>query len=82
MLLATSLHYQDKPGISIMADRGVELNLAPSMEGRNQFPAEEVQEGRKIMSLCICVERAIGRIKTFSTLRLRDPCTRIRAPYT
>jgi len=71
---------QDKPGISIMADRGftikdmlkelnIELNLPPFMKGRKQLPAEEVQEGRKIASLRIHVERAIGRIKTFSILK-------------
>ena len=53
---------KDKPGISIMADRGftvkdmlqaigVELNIPPFMEGRQQLPAEEVQEGRR-MHLC------------------------------
>ena len=66
---------KDKPGISIMADRGftikdmlqaigVELNIPPFMEGRQQLPAEEVQEGRRIASVRIHVERAIGRIKT------------------
>ena len=49
-------HLKDKPGISIMADRGftiedllkdvrVELNIPPFMEGRTQLPAGEVQEG-------------------------------------
>ena len=62
---------QDKPGISIMADRGftiremlkeldIELNIPPFMQGR------EIQEGRTIASLRIHVERAIGRIKTFN----------------
>ena len=47
---------EDKPGVSIMADRGftikdmlkqlkIELNLPPFMEGRKQLPAEDVQEG-------------------------------------
>ena len=67
---------KDKPGISIMADKGftikdmlkelnVELNLPPFMEGRSQLPASQVQEGCKIASLHIHVERAIGRIKNF-----------------
>ncbi len=67
---------QDKAGISIMADRGftikdmlkelnIELNIPPFMEGRQQLPAQERQEGRTIASLWIHVERAIGRIKTF-----------------
>ena len=63
----------DKPGVSVMADRGftikdqlepfnIKLNIPPFMEGRKQLPAEEVKSGR-IASLCIHVERAIGRIK-------------------
>ena len=66
---------QDKPGISIMADRGFtirdilkELNIPPFMQGRQQLPQEEIQEGRKIASLQIHVERAIGRIKTFNII--------------
>ena len=57
-----------------MADRGftikdilkvlnIDLNLPPFMERRQQLPLLEVQEGRKISSLRIHVERAIGRIK-------------------
>ena len=71
---------KDKPGISIMADRGftikdmlkelnVALNLPPFMEGRSQLPASQVQEGRKIASLRIHVERAIGRVKNYSILK-------------
>ena len=65
---------KDKPGISIMADRGFTIKDMlqvgiehPSffMEGRQQLPAEEVQEGRRIASVRIHVERAIGRIKTY-----------------
>ena len=63
-----------------MADRGftikdmlkelnVELNLPPFMEGRSQLPASQVQEGHKIASLRIHVERAIGRIKNFTILK-------------
>ncbi len=70
---------EDKPGVSIMADRGftvkdmlkqlkIKLNLPPFMEGRKQLPAEEVQEGRNIASLRIHVERAIGRLKNFGIL--------------
>ena len=75
---------ENKGGISIMADRGftikdmlreigVELNIPPFMEGRQQLPAESVQEGRHIASLRIHVERAIGRIKTFSILKQTLP---------
>ena len=70
----------DKPGVSIMADRGftvrdmlkeldIELNIPPFLQGRVQLPSEEVQKGRKIASLHIHVERAIGRIKTFTILK-------------
>ena len=69
---------QDKPGISIMADRGftirdilkelnIELNIPPFMQGR-QLPQEEIQEGRKKASLRIDVERVIRRIKTFNII--------------
>ena len=75
---------EGKSGISVMADRGftikdqlaaigIFLNILPFMEGRQQLPAEEVQEGRNIASLCIHVERAIGRIKTFNILRVLFP---------
>ena len=58
---------QDKPGISIMADRGftikdmlkdigIELNIPPFMEGRAQLPVKAVQEGRRIASVRIHVE--------------------------
>ena len=48
---------------------GVDLNIPPFMEGRQQLPASEVQEGRRIASVRIYVERAIGRIKTFNILQ-------------
>ena len=68
----------DKPVVSIMADRGftvkemmkelnIEMNIPLFLQGRQLLP-EEVQKGRKIASLCIHVEWAISRIKTFSIL--------------
>ena len=77
---------EGKPGISIMADRGftikdmlddigVKLNIPPFMEGRKQLPASEVSEGRKIASVRIHVERAIGRIKSFQILKHTIPIT-------
>jgi len=71
---------EERNGIAIMADRGftikdqlakigIELNIPPFMEGRQQLPAEEVQRGRTISSLRIHVERAIGRIKPFRILK-------------
>ena len=79
-------HLEDKPGISVMAGRGftikdilndigVELNIPPIMDGRKQLPAEEISEGRKIVSVCIHVERAIGRMKFFSILKHTIPIT-------
>jgi hypothetical protein len=67
-----------------MADRGftikdmlkelnIELNLPLFMEGKQQLTADQVQEGRKIASLRIHVERAIGRIKTFRILQETIP---------
>ena len=62
--------HKDKPGISIMADRGFTikdmlkdigiLNIPPFMERRTQLSSKEVQEGRRIASVRIHVERAIG----------------------
>ena len=80
---------QDKPGISIMADRGftikdmlkdigIELNIPPFMEGRSQLPAKEVQEGRRIASVCINAERAIGRMKNFAILQGTFPISMSR----
>ena len=80
---------KDKPGISIMADRGftikdmlkklnIELNLPPFMEGRSQLPALQVQKGRKIASLRIHVERAIGRIKNYTILKGTIPLSMAR----
>jgi len=62
----------------MLKELNIELNLPPFMEGRKQLPAEEVQEGRKIASLRIHVERAIGRIKTFSILKETIPISLAR----
>ena len=80
---------QDEPGILIMADRGftirdmlndlnIELNIPPFMEGRQQLSSRDVEEGRKIASLRIHVERAIGRIKTFEICRSTIPLSMTR----
>ena len=71
---------QGKHGISVMADQGftikdqlsphgVSLNIPPFMEGRSQLSASDIKKGRKIASLRIHVERAIGRIKNFAIMR-------------
>ena len=86
LLFVTQL--KGKPGISIMADRGftnkemlqaigVELNIPLFMEGQQQLPAEEVQQGRNIALCRIHVERAIGRIKTFNIYALPISMTRL-----
>ena len=77
---------EDKPGISVMADRGftikdmldeigVKLNIPPFMEGRKQLPAPEISEGQKIALVRIHIERAIGRIKSFHILKHTIPIT-------
>ena len=77
---------EDKHGISIMADRGftiqdqldqinIKLNIPPFLEGRKQLPAKEVEKGRKIASVRIHIERAIGRIKNFAILKGTLPLT-------
>ena len=71
---------EDKPGISIMANRGftiknilrgfgIDLNIPPFLEGRRQLPSTEVKAGRKIASVRIDVEQAIGRMKCFGILK-------------
>ena len=75
-----------KSGVSVMADRGftvrdmlaekgVDLNIPPFLEGREQLPADEVEHGRSIASLRIHVERAIGRIKNYTILKGTLPIT-------
>lgn len=80
---------KDQPGISVMADRGltikdmlkelnIELNIPPFLDGRQQLPPQEIETGRKIASLRIHVERAIGRMKTFSILKGTIPLSMAR----
>ena len=53
----------------MLKDIGIDLNIPRFMEGRAQLPAKEVQECRRIASVRIHVERAIGRIKNLSILQ-------------
>ena len=79
---------EDKQGISIMADRGfwvkdlceinVDLNIPPFLKGCTQLPPEEIHTSRKIASLRIHVERAIGRIKVYSILKGTIPLSLLR----
>ena len=77
------------PDISIMADRGftiqdqlssigVKLNIPPFLGRRKQLTKEEAESGRKIASVRIHVERAIGRLKHFAILRSTIPLTMAR----
>lgn len=79
---------KDKPGVSIMADKGFtvrdllnEINVGlniPVFLNEKQFSAEDVGKGRKIASVRIHVERAIGRIKTFHILQGTIPISMAR----
>ena len=77
----------DKPGISIMADRGftikemlqaigVQLNTPPFLEGRRQLPAEEISTGRKIASLlCLCLPTHLGKCDSWGCfVGIKRPC--------
>lgn len=80
---------EDKPGISIMADRGftikdllsrlnIELNIPPFLNEQKQLPSTKVDAGRKIASLRIHIERAISRIKTYTILKQTIPISLAR----
>ena len=69
-----------KENISVMADCGftvcdqlqsieVQLNMPPFLGGRDQLPTKEVQQGRAMASLCVHVERAIGRMENYTILK-------------
>ena len=75
--------------ISVMADRGftirdqlaevdVKLNIPPFLDGQQQLSADKVQEGRRIASVRIHIERVIGRIKHFSILKSPLPLSMSR----
>ena len=62
----------------MLKDIGIDLNIPPFMEGRAQLPAKEVQEGRRVASVHIHVERAIGRMKNFAILQGTFPISMSR----
>ena len=62
----------------MLKDIGIELNIPPFMEGRAQLLVKEVQEGRRIASARIHVERAIGRMKNFAILQGTFPISMSR----
>ena len=47
---------------------GVTLNIPPFKGQRDQLTAEESEETARIASVCIHVERAIGRLKNYHIL--------------
>ena len=49
----------------MLKDLHIELNIPPFLQDKQQLVAKEV-EGRKIAAVRIHVERAVGRMKTFS----------------
>ena len=79
---------KDKVGISVMADKGftirdmlkkinVDLNI-PAFLNEKQFSVQDISTGRKIASLWIHVERAIGRIKNYQFLKGMIPISMAR----
>ena len=62
----------------VLKDIGIELNIPPFMEERAQLPVKEVQEGRKIASVRIHMERAINRMKNFAILQGTFPISMSR----
>jgi len=62
----------------LLKDIGIELNIPPFMEGRQQLPPQEIEAGRRIASLRIHVERAIGQMKLYSILKSTIPISLTR----
>ncbi len=73
-----------EPGHNVMADRGfdigdvleargITLNIPPFLGERDQLSSREVEETRRIASLRIHVERAIGRMKNYRILHSPFP---------
>ena len=72
-------------GDSVMTDKGFEIenvlpdglsiNIPPFLRGKEHLSIDEELETRKIVSVCIHVECAISRIKTFRILNSVFPIT-------
>ena len=62
----------------ILKELGINLNIPLFLEGRKQLSSSDVEAGRKIASLRIHVERAIGRIKCFGILKGTIPISLAR----
>ena len=57
----------------LLEPRGVTLNIPP-MKTQDQFEEDKVVETRRIASVRIHVERAIGRLKSFHILNSIPNC--------
>ena len=57
----------------VLEARGITLNIPPFLGQRKQLSSREVEETRRIASLSIYVERAIGRIKNYRILQVPFP---------
>ena len=62
----------------MLKDIGVELNIPPFMEKRDQLPALDVKAGRQIASLRIHVEHVIERIINYRILKGTLPLSMAR----
>ena len=60
-----------------LAERSCTLNIPPFTKGKSQLSRAEVAKHRKISSLRIHVERAIGRLKVFRILQGIIPLSHI-----
>ncbi|CAN7938375.1 unnamed protein product, partial [Ixodes hexagonus] len=61
-----------------VASRGATLVVPALTRGKNQLSAREAEEARRISSIRIHVERAIGRMKVYRILKDRLPVTLLR----
>lgn len=58
----------------LLVSKGVRVSVAPFVRGKSQFTAPEVCDTRRIAQLRIHVERAIERVKNFSSSKFPSAC--------